>query len=265
MQRQRLRVAGLTGPQWLAAAGATFIAALAVYLSVPLQQSESTSDERVAAEIALQAPRSTAREKLEQPFAPALPDWKPMDHGSGAPPGETDKPHRFREFGTRMIDPLRKRGVELNAKLEKYASEDVDLREVIPAQVKRYKEPEAVLTLIRALKDPAWAPFLREFLQSQWGFGYTREWLNRVELSLGVGPGFGKAATPAELQRLLLAAETSFEDKSIELRSKFALDAIAGDAGEAAMTETLIQFLEAYRYWSITKDREDIAYPLSGR
>jgi hypothetical protein len=97
-----------------------------------------------------------------------------------------------------------------------------------------------------------------DYIQHRHGLEYTRQWLQTVETSLGMDTGLSSARNANELRALLLRAETPFQQRSDEMAAKFQLDAtVAADAREVGMLDTLHTFVEAYRYWTITKNREE--------
>lgn len=152
---------------------------------------------------------------------------------------------------------LQQRG-RAQQRIDAFATAAGDFKDVIPAQVKRYQEPEAVLTLVALLRDPHWSPMFSDYIQHRRGLEYTREWLHGVETSLGLDAGFSSVQDAAQLQALLLRAEAPFRQRSDELAAKFQLDdSLAADAREVAMLDTLQTFVKAYRYWAITKNRDE--------
>jgi len=202
---------------------------------------------RIKRELALPAPEIVSAEP-ETPVASPVPETPTETRFS------TETAVQLRE----LSGPILRQRFAAQQRLEAFAAASGDFKDVIPAQAKRIQEPEVVLTLARLLRDPQWSPMFLDYIQHRHGLEYIRQWLQVIETSLGTDTGFSSARNANDLSALLLRAETAFQQRSDEMAAKFQLDAaVASDAREVGMLDTLQAFVEAYRYWTVTKKREE--------
>lgn len=143
-------------------------------------------------------------------------------------------------------------------RLEAYAATAGDLKEVIPMQAKRFKEPETVLTFARLLRDPQWSGMFLDFIQHRFGLDWTRQLMQRMETSLDMGTDLSSARNANELIASLAKNEGLYQKRSDEIAAKFqSAENVTTDAREVAFLETLAAFLENYSYWTNNRNREE--------
>ena len=231
-------------------------AAAAILVAIFIARSASSRVSPTAVAPALPSPVTpTAAKPVAVAVAPTLaePQATPATPPPAKRPQLPAEAARLRE----LSPPILQQRFAAQQRIDAFAAAAGDFKEVIPAQAKRYQEPETVLTLIELLHDPNWSPMFSDYIQHRHGLEYTRQWLHVVETALGLDAGFSSARNATELRALLLRAEPQFRQRSDEIAAKFQLDeTLAADAREVAMLDTLQMFAKAYRYWVINKNRD---------
>ena len=244
-------------PRWLTVTAFSLLLGCAAFFVARTSRLPVTGPpERVVTDIAATPPHASKKISpvANTEAAPAQPAPPLPIEGAATPPVSDGTAAQLSDLSSQLT---RQAGAA-RQRLDEAAKNSGDFKDVLPAAVKRYQEPEAVLTVARAFRDPQWEPMLSDLIGHRWGFDYIRGWLRNVETSLEIDAGFASMRNAQELRVLLQRSEPLFQRRSDELAAKFQLDeTVAADAREAAISDALRIIVDAYRYWTVTKNREE--------